>query len=87
MAFRQDKKELIKEFDIKVEKFKQFIKTKVPSSSLVIKSKNANSAFEIKGIKIKHLEVDGEIDVEFVEEEESVDVKKKKPKKKDIEAK
>jgi hypothetical protein len=31
--------------------------------------------------------VDGEIDVEFVEEEESVDVKKKKPKKKDIEAK
>jgi hypothetical protein len=87
MVFRQDKKELIKEFDIKVEKFKQFIKTKVPSSSLVIKSKNANSAFEIKGIKIKHLEVDGEIDVEFVEEEESVDVKKKKPKKKDIETK
>ena len=82
MVFRQDKKELIKDFDIKVEKFKQFIKTKVPSSSLVIKSKNANSAFEIKGIKIKHLEVDEELDVEFVEEEECVDVKKKKPKKK-----
>ncbi|NDE19898.1 MAG: hypothetical protein EB000_05620, partial [Alphaproteobacteria bacterium] len=87
MVFRQDKKELIKEFDIKVEKFKQFIKTKVPSSSLVIKSKNANSAFEIKGIKIKHLVGEEEIDIEFVEEEESVDVKKKKPKKKDIETK
>lgn len=84
MVFRQDKKELIKDFDIKVEKFKQFIKTKVPSSSLVVKSKNANSAFEIKGIKIKQMDVtvDEELDVEFVEEEESVDVKKKKPKKK-----
>ena len=89
MVFRQDKKELIKEFDIKVEKFKQFIKTKVPSSSLVVKSKNANSAFEIKGIKIKQMDltVEEDIDVEFVEEEESVDVKKKKPKKKDIETK
>jgi hypothetical protein len=89
MVFRQDKKELIKEFDIKVEKFKQFIKTKVPSSSLVVKSKNANSAFEIKGIKIKQMDVtvDEELDVEFVEEDESVDVKKKKPKKKDIETK
>jgi hypothetical protein len=64
------------------ELIKQFIKTKVPSSSLIVKSKNANSAFEIKGIKIKHLVGDEEIDIEFVEEEESVDVKKKKPKKK-----
>jgi hypothetical protein len=79
LRFRQDKKELIKEFDIKVEKFKQFIKTKIPSSSLVIKSKNANSAFEIKGIKLKEIEVEvvveEKIDVEFVED---IDVKKKK---------
>jgi hypothetical protein len=87
MRFRQDKKELIKEMDIKVEKFKQFIKTKVPGSSLIVKSKNANSAFEIKGIKLKEiiLNVDEQIDVEFVED---VDVKKKKVvKKKDIETK
>ena len=85
MVFRQDKKEIIKDFDIKVEKFKQFIKTKVPSSSLVIKSKNANSAFEIKGIKIKQMDVntDEQVDVEFLEDEdENVEVKKKKPKKK-----
>jgi hypothetical protein len=87
MRFRQDKKELIKEMDIKVEKFKQFIKTKVPGSSLIVKSKNANSAFEIKGIKLKEiiLHVHEEIDVEFVED---TDVKKKKVvKKKDIETK
>ena len=87
LKFRQDKKELIKEMDIKVEKFKQFIKTKTPSSSLVIKSKNANSAFEIKGIKLKEIDLvlEEKIDVEFVED---MDVKKKKfVKKNDIETK
>jgi hypothetical protein len=80
LRFRQDKKELIKEMDIKVDKFKQFIKTKVPNSSLIIKSKNANSAFEIKGIKLKEIDVNVEekIDIEFVEEMEVK--KKKKPK-------
>ena len=79
MRFRQDKKELIKEMDIKVENFKQFIKTKTPSSSLVIKSKNANSAFEIKGIKLKEIvfHEDDKIEIEFVEEHY---VKKKKSK-------
>jgi hypothetical protein len=44
---------------------------------LVIKSKNANSAFEIKGIKLKEIDVSVEekIDVEFVDD---MDVKKKK---------
>jgi len=79
LKFRQDKKELIKEMDIKVENFKQFIKTKMPSSSLVIKSKNANSAFEIKGIKLKEIvfHEDDKIEIEFVEEHY---VKKKKSK-------
>ena len=79
LRFRQDKKELIKEMDIKIDKFKQFIKTKVPNSSLVIKSKNANSAFEIKGIKLKEIvfHEDDKIEIEFVEEHF---VKKKKSK-------
>jgi len=77
LMFRQDKKKIIKDMDIKVEKFKQFIKTKMPSSSLVIKSKNANSAFEIKGIKLKEIDLvlEEKIDVEFVDD---MDVKKKK---------
>ena len=78
LRFRQDKKELIKELDIKVEKFKQFIKTKIPSSSLVIKSKNANSAFEIKGINLKEIEVVVEEKIDDVEFVDDMDVKKKK---------
>jgi hypothetical protein len=50
--FRQENKDIIKEFEITPEKFKQFIKSKVPLSSITIKSKNANSAFDIKGIKL-----------------------------------
>ena len=50
--FRQENKDVIKEFEITPEKFKQFIKSKVPLSNITIKSKNANSAFDIKGIKI-----------------------------------
>ena len=50
--FKQENKDIIKEFEITPEKFKQFIKSKVPISSITIKSKNANSAFDIKGIKI-----------------------------------
>lgn len=50
--FKQENKDIIKEFEITTEKFKQFIKSKVPLSSITIKSKNANSAIDIKGIKI-----------------------------------
>jgi hypothetical protein len=52
--FKQDHKNMIKELDITVDKFKQYIKSKVPFVSLIIKNKNANSAFEIKGLKLKN---------------------------------
>jgi hypothetical protein len=54
--FKQDNKSSMKEFDVTTDKFKQFIKAKVPLQSIILKSKNANSAFEIKGIKWKCLE-------------------------------
>ena len=50
--FREENKYIIKEFEITIEKFKQFIKSKVPLSKITTKNKNANSAFDIKGIKI-----------------------------------
>jgi hypothetical protein len=50
--FKQENKDIIKEFEITPEKFKQFIKSKVSLSSITIKSKNANSAFDIKGVKL-----------------------------------
>jgi len=84
--FRQENKDIIKEFEITTEKFKQFIKSKVPLSSITIKSKNANSAFEIKGIKIigenqenKIIEVDtNKIELELNDEIIENESKKKR---------
>ena len=49
--FKQDNKSLFNELEITIDKFKQYIKTKVSMSNIILKNKNANSAFEIKGIK------------------------------------
>jgi len=54
-SFKQENKKLIKDFDITTEKFKKYIKSKVPCSCLNLKSKNANSALEIKGIRMKEM--------------------------------
>jgi hypothetical protein len=45
----------MKDFEISPDKFKQYIKSKVSLSSINLKSKNANCAFEIKGICFKEL--------------------------------
>ena len=52
VKFKQDNKELIKEFDLTTDKFKEYIKLKVPLSSLELKS-NLKGAIIIKGIKYK----------------------------------
>lgn len=84
--FKQENKELLKEFEITPEKFKQFIKSKVPMSSITIKNKNANSAFDIKGIKIKNLcgenNLVEEEKIEVELNEEVINKKKKVVKKK-----
>ena len=49
--FKQDNKSLFNELEITIDKFKQYIKTKVSMSNIILKNKNVNSAFEIKGIK------------------------------------
>jgi hypothetical protein len=69
--FKQENKDLLKEFEITPEKFKQFIKSKVPMSSITIKNKNANSAFDIKGIKMKESVVNGE---NKISEEEKIEL-------------
>jgi hypothetical protein len=55
-SFKQENKIMIKEMDISGDKFKQYIKSKVPLSCLILRSKNTNSAFDIKGIKLKVFE-------------------------------
>jgi hypothetical protein len=59
--FKQDNKTSTKEFDVTTDKFKQFIKTKIPMTSIILKSKNTNSAFEVKGIKWKCVEENVEV--------------------------
>jgi hypothetical protein len=54
--FKQENKNSINEMDITGDKFKQYIKSKVPLSYIVLRSKNANAAFDIKGIKIKEVD-------------------------------
>jgi hypothetical protein len=46
---------MINEMNISGDKFKQYIKSKVPLSSIILRSKNANSAFDIKGLKMKEI--------------------------------
>lgn len=51
--FKQENKLIINEMNVSGEKFKQYIKSKVPSCCIILRNKNTNSAFDIKGIKLK----------------------------------
>ncbi|MCJ7801926.1 MAG: hypothetical protein MUP82_06170 [Candidatus Marinimicrobia bacterium] len=70
--FKQENKLLITDMNITGDNFKQYIKAKVPLSSIVLRSKNANSAFDIKGIQMTEEEnviiAKDKIDLEFTEE-------------------
>lgn len=63
--FKQENKTMIQEMDISGDKFKQYIKSKMPLSSIILRSKNANSAFDIKGLKMREeLETNVAVEVE-----------------------
>ena len=79
--FKSDNKTELNDFNITPEKFRQFVKSKTPSTNIILKNKNSNSAFEIKGIKIKSV---GEkikapvLDVVLVDDKKKKFVKKDK---------
>ena len=50
--FKKDNKDLLDEFDISPEKFRNYLKLKVPTC-IVLKSKIPNSAFNVKCLKFK----------------------------------
>jgi hypothetical protein len=82
--FKQENKNILKEFEITGEKFKQYIKSKVDLSCLVLKSKSTNSAIEIKGIKLKSGEK-SEISISTTPQKEEIEdevVENEKPDKK-----
>ena len=68
--FKQENKDVLKEFDISVDKFKQFLKTKIPISCIITKNKNVNSSFDIKGFRIKEMK---EFITETVEDAKNMD--------------
>jgi len=65
LRFKQDNKTTMKEFDVTTDKFRQYIKAKVSLDCILLKTKHANSAFEIRGIKWKCTEQ--EIDTPMLE--------------------
>ena len=79
--FKSDNKTELIDFNITPDKFKQFVKSKTPSTNIILKNKNLNSAFEIKGIKIKSV---GDkikvpvLDVVLVDDKKKKIIKKKK---------
>ena len=54
--FKQENKLMITEMNVTGDKFKQYIKTKVPLSNIILRNKNANSAFDLKGLKMSDIE-------------------------------
>jgi len=51
--FKQDNKMMINEMSITGDKFKNYLKSKLPLSSIQLRNKSVNSAFNIKGIRLK----------------------------------
>jgi uncharacterized protein len=86
--FKQANKSLFNELEITTDKFKQYIKTKVSMSNIILKNKNANSAFEIKGIKwnlkVEKLEPE-KLDILLVDTEVKPEKKKTNTKSKNTE--
>jgi hypothetical protein len=75
--FKNDNKDIIKEFDITIDKFKNYIITKISSTNRSLKG-NKKGAIEIKGIKIKQ---QNEINIIIQTENSNVELKNNKVKK------
>ena len=73
--FKQDNKLLINEMNITGDNFKQYLKSKVPMSGIILRNKNANSAFDVKGIKLKSAE--NKVETEKIEIELNEEILKK----------
>jgi hypothetical protein len=76
--FKQENKLAINEMNISGDKFKQYLKSKLPSTAILLRNKNGNSAFDIKGIKLKEIVYNSNNIEEKIELELDDDVLKKK---------
>jgi len=76
--FKQENKLAINEMNISGDKFKQYIKSKVPLACIILRNKNMNSAFDVKGIKMRENEIVKNIIEEKIEIELNEEVLKRK---------
>lgn len=51
--FKKDNKQLVEDYNLNTEKFKEYIKVKIPETRIVLKGKSINSAYNIKGCALK----------------------------------
>jgi hypothetical protein len=54
--FKQDNRSIINDMEISGDKFKQYLKSKMPNTSIILRNKNVNSAFDLRGIKFISVE-------------------------------
>lgn len=84
--FKQDNKGVLNDMDITGDKFKQYLKSKVPSTAILLRSKNANSAFDVKGIRMREINCKSSFEDEQIDDVElNNEVIEKKTVKKEVE--
>lgn len=66
IKFKQENKTLLDKFELTTEKFKQYLKTKLPPNYYLLRSKCATSAFDLKYVRYKKLKKEN-IKLESVE--------------------
>ena len=76
--FKQENKIAINEMNISGDKFKQYLRSKVPSTAILLRNKNVNSAIDIKGIKLKEIVYKSNNAEEIIEVELDEEMLKKK---------
>jgi len=74
--FKQENKIMISEMNITGDKFKNYLKSKVSLSSINLRNKSVNAAFDIKGIRLKVLENKFNEKIELELNEEVINSKK-----------
>ena len=66
IKFKQENKKLIDEFNLTPEKFRQYLKTKLPPNYYLLRSKGVSSAFDLKFVSYKKVKK-GNIKLELAE--------------------
>jgi len=66
IKFKQENKKLIDEFNLTPEKFRQYLKTKLPPNYYLLRSKGVSSAFDLKFVSYKKVKK-GNIKLELTE--------------------